>query len=169
MNGTVVVILACVVGALSLLALTIWMLNRAWGENFPGSGGTLPSELLDQYQVTTSHRPQVEPTRHEDDLSSWWANDDDEQTQGPAGSPTSEMVEITHTAVRQAILTSLERGGSPYATFFVQDDDKVYLALYRIHDPAQRATAQRVVEGLNDGRLNAFSLMETLRHLRPGQ
>jgi hypothetical protein len=48
-------------------------------------------------------------------------------------------------------MAALERGGSPYALYFVREGEAVYLVPSRIADPQQRELATRMFASLNSG------------------
>lgn len=137
------------------LGLTFWMLNRAWGD-FPGRAGLPPTY--------SAERPGLGPPP-DTGAAKMRDNGGDEQALPdlPAGAPADGLVPVTHPAVRRAVEAALERGGSPYATYFVRHGERIYLALYRIADPGQREAARRMVEGLNGGEIGDASLAESIR------
>ncbi|NTU80333.1 MAG: hypothetical protein HGA45_13315 [Chloroflexales bacterium] len=145
------------VAGLIALGLTFWMLNRAWGD-FPSRAG--PQSGLPPTPL--SPRPAPLGTAAPADDNRGVAADDLAPAALPPGTPADGLVLVAHPAVRRAVEQAMERAGSPYATFFIRDGERIYLALYRIADPAQRETARRVFEGLNSGNLNKVGLAEVI-------
>ncbi|HMQ31388.1 MAG TPA: hypothetical protein PKD53_11705 [Chloroflexaceae bacterium] len=136
------------------IGLTLWMLNRAWG-NFPsrmGPGDGLPPTPLSQGPAS---RHQAAPADDEDE--------DDEDDALPAGAPAEGLVEVTHPMVLRAVRQSMERPGSPYSTYFIADGERVFLALHRIADPDDREAARRAFQGLNSGDVGGIDLIELMR------
>ena len=125
---------AIVFGAgLLLLGVVVFMLNRAWGD--------FPTRLTPPYQEALAprrSRPDAlmasldSPTDEEDE-------EEDEEEELPAGASAENLVPVTHPQVKLAVQQALERGGTPYATYFIREGDRVYLVASRIADPAQRA------------------------------
>lgn len=142
------------VAALVAIGLTVWMLNRAWGD-FPSRAGLPPAA------------PPRPPSP--ESLAAPEADDFDPSDPGlPAGASPANLVEVTHPFVLRAVRQALERPGSPYATYFIADGERVFLVLSRIADPAQRETARRLFTGLNTGEVGepgAGDLMQMLREL----
>ncbi len=149
---------AIIFGAgLLALGLTAWMLNRAWGD-FPsraGPGLGLPP-------TPPSPEPLGPFAPPPDDEGE---QDGDEPAELPAGAPAEGLIPVSHPLVLRAVQQSLERPGSPYATYFIRDGEQVYLALYRIADPGQREMAKRIFEGLNSGELGDVGPSDLMRLL----
>jgi hypothetical protein len=132
------------VAGLLALGLVAFMLNRAWGD-FPtrisppdptlGTRSRLPRQPAASAQ-------QLDRTELDEDLRV----EDDEL---PAGAPTADTIVITNPQIREAAVRALERGGTPFSTYFFRDGDQVYFAAYRIADPLQRAQAVKLFQGLN--------------------
>lgn len=135
------------VAGLAAIGLTAWMLNRAWG-NFPDRAGLPPTHLT--------------PTPPENEE---WREEDDPEARLPAGASPGNLVEVTHPMVLQAVQRALERPGSPYATYFIREDERVFLVLTRIADPAQRETARRLFEGLNGGEMDNVGMGDLMQVL----
>ncbi|MFQ3660911.1 MAG: hypothetical protein SNJ69_00810 [Chloroflexaceae bacterium] len=143
--------IAIIVGA-GLLAIGIaaYMLNRAWG-NFPSRIGQLPQDLPPPPQRRLGANPPVEEEAEAEDET---LNDRDTR---------EDMIPVTHPLVLRAVNAALDRGGGPYATFFVRENDQVFFAAYRVPDPAQRAQLTRLFKGLNADELEGVSLVELMR------
>lgn len=136
-------------GGLIAIGLSAYMLNRAWG-NFPTRAGLPPTPLSPTPARAPAPAPAEAPAAA-DDL--------------PAGAPADGLIPVTHPLVVRAVQQALERPGSPYATYFIRDGERVFLALYRIADPGQRETARRVFAGLNDGDPSAVGASDLMRLL----
>jgi hypothetical protein len=159
MNLTIIAIIF--VAGLLTLGLTFWMLNRAWGD-FPSRAGPragLPLTPTDLDQARGQSPWPTAPDRPADDEAG-----EGELTPAelPPGAPADGLVLVAHPMLRRAAEQALDRGGSPYATFFIRDGERIYLALYRIADPVLREQARRVFEGLNSGNLNDVGLAEVI-------
>lgn len=155
-----------VVGGLVLLLVIVFMLNRAWGD-FPGRSSRSMQQRMEELapsRPTVREQPQAAPLASGATIE---ATFDERPFELPAGAPEQDLLPITHPGVRQAVLQALERGGSQYATYFVRNDEQVYLAAHRIADPLQRAQIVRTFEALNGGttKLSPFDLLETMRQL----
>ncbi len=163
MDMTTIAILFVV--GLGVLGLIVWMLNRAWGD-FPSRISPLTS--LEQTPVRSSLWPATSPPPA-DDEKDVYAEDDANAilTPGelPAGAPADGLVLVTHPLLRRSIAQALAQGGNQYAPFFIRDGERIYLALYRIADPAQREMAKRVFEGVNGGNLSGIGPVEVIRML----
>lgn len=131
------------------IGLTMWMLNRAWG-NFPSRAGLPPTPLSPGPAPYDAAAPADEA----------WL---DESVELPAGAPADGLVPVTHPMVVRAVQQAMDRPGSPYATYFIRDGERVYLALYRIADPAQREQARRLFAGLNSGDFGGSELSDLIR------
>lgn len=135
--------------ALGTLVLVVVMLNRAWGD-FPRRVGPAAS--------TTPVPTALEGGEDAEDAD----EGDGEAYALPAGAPEGELIPITHPMVRRAIDQALDRGGSPYATYFVRDEGQIYFASYRIADPAQRGQLTRLFRSLNDGDFSQVNMSEIM-------
>jgi hypothetical protein len=146
------------VAGLITFGVVIFMLNRAWGD-FPRRAGPLDHDLA---QLTGSRRPAWGAAPADDD------DDDDDLDAAlagdalPAGAPEGGLVPITNPQVRMAVERALERGGTPYATYFLRDGDRYYLAAHRIADPVERARIVRLFQGLNGGDLTGVNFGELI-------
>ncbi len=112
---------------LLLAVIVLVMLNRAWG-NFPGPISGLPP---DQPIPSRAAAPSVP------------LDDTLEMT------PNGGMVPVNHPLLRRAVMAALERGGSPYALYFVRDGEMVYLIPSRIADPLQCEQLTRLFTAMN--------------------
>ena len=155
MNLLVIVIV--VVAILLTIGLAAYMLNRAWGD--------FPRRLspLDYAQPPNPSSP----------TPAWGtasapADDKDNADAAalPAGAPDNGLILVTHPLVRQVVAQALERGGSPYATYFIRDGERIYLAAYRIADPIQRAQAIQIFQGFNGGDMSGVNFGEIIRVLQ---
>ena len=148
MNLSLLIII--VVAGLLLSGLVLLMLNRAWG-NFPGPRSSLGIEL------PNSQAKRVQPLMPtEKDAREF-------EQESPPPMPEGNLIPVLHPMVRRAVEQSLERGGSPYAIYFVRDGEFLYLNLDRIADPMQRATMARTFQALNAGDSSGVSLGEMIR------
>ncbi len=130
------------------LALVAYMLNRAWGD-FPRRAGQLPEQPFSAPPAQTApYAPFVA---------------EDEEEPGFAGAPQEALIPVTNPMVLRAVNAAMDRGGSPYAAYFLRDGERVFLAAYRIADPLQREQLTRLFEGLNSGNLEGVSPMELIR------
>ena len=127
------IIFAGVVGGGRVVAVVVLvMLNRAWG-NFPGPISGLPPMM-----------PLDQPTPSRAAVPSAPLADTHEVT------PDDELlVPVNHPLVRRAVMAALERGGSPYALYFVRDGEEIYLVPTRIADPQQREQLMRLFTSMN--------------------
>lgn len=146
-----------IIAGLGLVTILVaaYMLNRAWGD-VPGRVGPTqrgPSPLPPPAAAQGAPTPA----------------DDKGQDDGlalPAGAPEGGLIPITHPLVLRAVENAMERGGSPYATYFVRHGERVFLAAYRIADPAERERVTRVFEGLNSGGLSGVNFDDVIGALR---
>jgi hypothetical protein len=137
---------------LIIFAVVMVMLNRAWGD-FPGRISGLPPAM-----------PPAQPTSSSSSLfSAPSLADAPPAIELPAGAPAGGLVAVSHPMVRQAVMTALERGGSPYALYFIKDGEAVYLVPGRIADPQQRALVTRMFTSLNDGGGGSLPLGDIVR------
>lgn len=144
-----------IVGAgAGLIGLVALMLHRAWGD-FPGR--LMPYEL----EASSGHTPSWAVRRNEDDEDE--ENADQDAPAWSAGAPAEELLPVVHPGMRRAIIQALERGGSPYATYFVRDGDQIYLAAYRIADPEQRAQVTRIFHSINSDEIGGLSIYDMLQ------
>ncbi len=127
------IIFAGVVGVGLVVAVVVLvMLNRAWG-NFPGPISGLPPMMpLDQPTPSRAAVPSA-PLADTHEVAP-----DDEL-----------LVPVNHPLVRRAVMAALERGGSPYALYFVRDGEEIYLVPTRIADPQQREQLMRLFTSMN--------------------
>lgn len=157
------------VAGLLLFGLIIFMLNRAWGD--------FPSRLSPPQEEAPA------PPRHygaDALLGAWEApptwvdegdeedeeNEDDEELQLPAGAPAEYLIPVTHPQVKLVVQQALERGGTPYAAYFIREGEQVYLVASRIADPALRARTIQLFQGLNSGDMSGGSLIDMLRTIQ---
>lgn len=112
-------LLVFVVGGLVLFGIVVLMLNRAWGD-FPSKVSTPPSDPL--RPSTQSSAPTQE----------WAQSHAAAEPELPAGAPSDGLIQVKHPLVHRTIAQALERGGSPYATYFMRDGETIYLNLDRI-------------------------------------
>lgn len=146
------------IAGLAAIGLTLWMLNRAWG-NFPsrmGPGDGLPPTPLSQGPASPDRAAPADD-EHEDE------GEDDEGGRLPAGAPAEGLVEVSNPMVLRAVQQAMERPGSPYSTYFIRDGERVFLALHRIADPGDREAARRAFEGLNSGDVGGIDMVELMR------
>ncbi len=132
------------VGAIMVVVVLV-MLNRAWGD-FPGRISGLPPA---QPPSPGQGQPPLAGPPAIGELS--------------AGAPAGGLVPVTHPLIRQAILTAMARGGTPYATYFIKDGEAVYLVPGRIADPQQRENMTRLFASINSGDSNSISFSEVIR------
>ena len=137
------------VAGLALLGLVLWMLNRAWGD-FPSGLGPQAGLPLTSLEAKPTSLAQGDPP---------------DSVELPPGAAADDLVLVAHPLVRRAVEQALARGGSPYATFFIRDGERIYLVLSRIADPAQRELARQVFAGINDGNLSGIGLNEIIQLL----
>jgi hypothetical protein len=151
-------VLIMFVAGLAALGLTLYMLNRAWGDfpRRPDRPGPPPSP------ASTRLAP---PSPADPDPAASGPGDADDAPL-PAGAPAADLIPITSPTVRQAVERAMERGGSPYATYFIRHGDQIYLAAHRIADPMQRAQVVRVFRGLNGDNLSGVALAEAISALQ---
>lgn len=148
------IIVGIAVAVLIVLAITLMMLNRAWGE-FPGRAG-MPS---------ASPQPESRPTPS----LIWQSVDDafdaDDEEPGSGSLQTSGLIPVLNPVIRRAVEHALERGGSSYALYFVREGDNLFLNLDRIPDPETRLKLARTFHSLNNGDadLPGLSLGEMIR------
>lgn len=155
MDITTILIIA-VMGLLAIGAAA-FMLNRAWGD-FPRRVGPLdrgPSP------IAPSRSPAWETAPADDDEGEDGWGEDGEQPL-PAGAPEGGLIPVTHPLVQRAVEAALERGGSPYAAYFLRDGERLYLAAYRIADPAEREQAIRLFQGINSGSMASGDLKDMI-------
>lgn len=150
-------ILVIFVAGLLAIGLTAYMLNRAWGD-FPSRAGRLDPGPPPAPPSTTPAWATA-PAEAEDGAG-------DDEAGLPAGAPDDGLIPITHPLVRRAIESALERGGTPYATYFVRDGERLFLAAHRIADPVQRAQFVRVFRDLSGDAPSGASLDEILGVVR---
>ncbi len=124
MDWTLVAIF--IVAGLVLVVFVLVMLNRAWG-NFPTRTDVFAPPTL----------PPSPPPLATANI--------------PDSSPDVGLVPVIHPMVRKAVLSALERGGSPYSLYFVKEGESVYLVPTRIADPQQREMLTRMFTALNSG------------------
>ncbi|NNJ09018.1 hypothetical protein EKD04_001610 [Chloroflexales bacterium ZM16-3] len=150
--------ISIVAGGVVVILIVLVMLNRAWG-NFPGKVSGLPptmssSQPMTSQQSPLSAAPLTEMAPEEMDL--------------PAGAPVGSLVPVTHPMVRQAVLAALDRGGSPYALYFIKDGEMVYLVPRRIADQQQREMLTRMFTSLNgdsDGSIGMGDIVRVLQDM----
>jgi hypothetical protein len=151
------------VAGLLLFGVIVFMLNRAWGD--------FPTRLTPPYQDAPAPRR----SGAEALLSTWDSvpaedgedeGDDEGEAGLPAGASAENLIPVTHPQVKLAVLQALERGGTPYATYFIRDGERVYLVASRIADPAQRERIVRAFQALNGGDLTGVSLIDMVRTMQ---
>jgi hypothetical protein len=141
------IVFGAVAAGLIVILIVIVMLNRAWGD-FPGRVSGLPPSM----PPTTSQPPppmSLAPQMAEEPPM--------------AGAPAGGLVPVSHPMVRQAVLAAMERGGSPYALYFIREGEAVYLVPGRIADPQQRAMVARMFTSLNEGGGGGLPLGDMMR------
>lgn len=138
------------------IGLAAFVLNRAWGD-FPtrlrlpdGTPERSPSPAPG-WETAPTHPGEADAPELE------------EHTPLPAGAPEDELIPVNHPLVKRAVAQALERGGTPYATYFVRHGEQIYLAAYRIADPEQRAQLTRLFLSLNRGELEGIDLGSLIR------
>lgn len=149
----VTTILVIFVAGLIAIGLTAYMLNRAWGD-FPGRIGP-PGRGPSPAPPSSSPARAIAPAEDE----AWGEG---EEAPLPAGAPEGGLIPVTHPMVKRAIESALERGGNPYATYFIRDGERVYFAAYRIADPVERERATRLFQELNGGDFSGVNFSEML-------
>lgn len=147
-----------VIAALAALAIGVsaFMLNRAWGD-FPRRAGppdSGPSPVPPASSPAWGAAPA--DTDDEGDEDEWG----EDEPRLPAGAPEGGLIPVTHPLVRRAVEAALERGGSSYATYFIRDGEQIFLAAYRIADPAERDRVTRLFAGLNSGDVSGLDFGE---------
>jgi hypothetical protein len=145
------------VAGLLLLGVIVFMLNRAWGD--------FPTRLTPPYQDGPARRGSPErallaPFEDEEE------DEEDEEERLPAGAAPENLIPVTHPQVRLAVTQALERGGTPYATYFIREGERVYLVASRIADPAERARVVRLFQGLNGGDLTGLNMVDMIRTIQ---
>lgn len=151
------ILLIAAMGLITILVV-VFMLNRAWGD-FPRRVGPTDSGPS---PVPSSGEPAWDAAPPDDR-----SKDEVEEDEAlPAGAPEGGLVLVTHPLVLRAVEGALERGGSPYATYFIRHDERVYLAAYRIADPVEREQVTRVFESLNSGDLSGVDFNAVLGTLQ---
>ncbi|MEI6778496.1 MAG: hypothetical protein WCK70_16485 [Chloroflexales bacterium] len=113
---------------LLLAVIVLVMLNRAWG-NFPGPISGIPS---DQPLPSRAAAPSAPLDNALEEMT-----------------PNGGMVPVNHPLLRRAVMAALERGGSPYALYFIRDGEAVYLIPSRIADPQQREQLTRLFTAMD--------------------
>ena len=152
------------VAGLLLVGVVVFMLNRAWGD--------FPTRLTPPNQG-----PSRSGRRMGTDalLDSWESGlEDDDEAEGededgerlPAGASAENLIPVTHPQVKLAVMQALERGGTPYGTYFIREGERVYLVASRIADPAERARIVRLFQGLNGGDLSGVSMIDMVRTIQ---
>lgn len=141
-------ILVAIVGLGLIVALiALVMLNRAWGD-FPGR---ISRPDLGQPPMQMPTSPGFSAPVY------------DEDAELPAGAPADGLILVTHPLVQRAVAAALERGGSPYAAYFIRDGERIYLAAHRISDPQQRAVAVRTFTALNSNSPTDIPIGDVIR------
>ena len=150
----IVTVAILVLAGLAVLGLAAFMLNRAWGD-FPKTsalpGGPPPSTRGGPGKLARPDPPA----------------DDDLEPLGPrelpAGAPAGSLIAVEHPLVRRAIEQSMQKGGSPYAAYFIRQGDAVYVNLARIADPAQRERIAAMLHEVNGKGSSGMSMTELMR------
>lgn len=138
---------------LALLGVIAFMLNRAWGD-FPKAsalpGGPPQSTKGGPGRIASPGPP---------------ANDDLEPPgpSYPAGAPEGSLIAVEHPLVRRAIESAMEKGGSPYAAYFIRHGDTVYVNLARVADPGQRERIAAMLHEVNGRGGSGMSMTELMR------
>ncbi|MEI7770176.1 MAG: hypothetical protein WCI67_09325 [Chloroflexales bacterium] len=123
------IIFASIVGVgLIIFLVVLVMLNRAWGD-FPGRISGLPPPPPPRPAPPLAATPLAAEMT---DIT-----------------PNGGLVPVNHPLVRRAVMAALERGGSPYALYFIKDGEVIYLVPTRIADPQQREQATRLFASMN--------------------
>lgn len=144
-----------------LLGFAAWMLHRSWGD-FPKKLNVHELETPIKREFSwAAQRSDDDDDNDDDDDDHEWA-----ERSLPAGAPDDGMILVTHPGVRNAITQAIERGGSPYASYFVRDGDRIYLAAYRISDPDQRAQVTQLFQSINNGEIGGLSIYDLLQVLK---
>jgi hypothetical protein len=137
---------------LIIFAVVAVMLNRAWGD-FPGRISGLPPTM------PTSQPPSSRPSS----FSAPSMSDAPPMADTLDITPNGEMIPINHPLVRKAVVASLERGGSPYALYFIKDGEAIYLVPSRIADQQQREVVTRLFTSLNNDSDGSLSFGDVIR------
>jgi hypothetical protein len=145
------------VAGLLLLGVIVFMLNRAWGD--------FPTRLTPPYQDGPAQRGSPEEALLAT-LEAAEEEEDEEEAGLPAGASAESLIPVTHPQVKLAVLQALERGGTPYATYFIRDGERVYLVASRIADPVQRERIVRAFQALNGGDLSGVSMIDMVRAMQ---
>lgn len=134
-----------------MLSLVFWMLKRAWGD-FDQHG-----PRLEDFEPSPRQAPRWDEPEH----------DALDEPLLPAGAPSEDMIPVSHPLLKQALNRAMLSGGTPASTYFVREDDEIYLAAYRIADPEQREQVTRLFRSLGDAGDNAsvFELLQAIKHL----
>lgn len=138
------------VAGLFTIGVAAYMLNRAWGD-FP-SQITLPPEVFSS--SAPSRRSEATPGAWEEQ------EDEEESTQ-----TFSDHVPVTHPVMRRAISDALDRGGSPFATYFIRNGDAIFFVPERVPDPEQREQLRQIFQGLHSGDLSSVPMSALTRLL----
>lgn len=133
---------------LIIILVVVFILNRAWGD-FPGRVAGLPPPI-------TPNMPPNPPTNSFSPTLEGFARSDTEAT----------LVSVQHPLVKRAVLAALERGGSPYALYFVKEGDLVYFVPNRVADMQQRDVLIRMFNSLNSDDDNNISFADIIRVLQ---
>lgn len=148
------VFLLLVGAGLALFGGALYMLHRSWGD-FP---------------TVVRIPPPLEPPAPRQSFV-WSEPDADPAAATPAENDALGAAEplvvggllpIEHPMLLQAARRALA-DNSPTAQYIIQDGDRLYLALNRISDPAQRYAAARMMRVLQHG--DYLSILDTLRVL----
>ncbi len=122
-----------------LIALTLYAINRSWGD-FP-NGATLSPRDLSAYQ--THNQREIRS-------NDWFA---DPPTTAPPDAPPpadTDLVLITNPLIRQVAEQALQRGGN-VARAIVRQGDQLYFSFAHISDPAQRRAAYDLLRRIEAG------------------
>jgi hypothetical protein len=151
-----------IIGAvgLAVLAVSIFMLNRAWGD-FPTRAGRLDDSPAPR-AAESSLWPAWDAAPADNEQDNQWG----EPRELPAGASSENLIPVENPTVKRLMDKALDQAGSPYATYFLRDGERIYFVASRIADPAQRAQAVRVFEELNRDQgagPNMVELFQTFR------
>ena len=153
----IVTVAILVLAGLAALGVIAFMLNRAWGD-FPKTsalpGGPPPSTKGGPGDVARPGPPA------DDDLGPL------EPRELPAGAPEGSLIAVEHPLVRRTIEAAMEKGGSPYAAYFIRHGDTIYVNLARIADPGQRERIAAMLHEVNGKGSNPMPMKDLIQAVR---
>lgn len=140
------IFLLLVVVGLAMVGMTLYMLNRSWG-NFPTRIELPPVEQPSSSRWADTTGDRETPSSAAELGVAAQEPPEEIDAAAPVG---GGLILLEHPMLRQAAQQALDRG-SPAAQYIVRDGEHLYLALDRIHDPAQRRMAAQLLESYQAG------------------